>query len=212
MSRKNIVVSAIGIGIIAAVICGAIMGNEKAATEGNTETSVSGNDVSDNDVSGNVVSKEKIEEYVEKDVIMPDICGMVLDAATETLTNAGVTYYDIVWKEDAQHPYEVLSQDVAPGETVDTFLPVTIVVSSTELPQEETEEKNTVTVNSYLGFTIDDAVAEVIDDNLSIGGILKDESVENPYEFEVGIISVQSPEAGTEVDPQTEITLYYRGE
>lgn len=212
MSRKNIVVSAIGIGIITAVICGAIMRNEKTATEGNTETSVSGNDVSDNDVSDNVISKEKIEEYVEKDVIMPDICGMVLDAATETLTNAGVTYYDIVWKEDAQHPYEVLSQDVAPGETVDTFLPVTIVVSSTELPQEETEDKNTVTVNSYLGFTIDDAVVEVIDDNLSIGGILKDESVENPYEFEVGIISGQSPESGTEVDPQTEITLYYRGE
>ena len=70
MSRKNIVVSAIGIGIIAAVICGAIMGNEKTATEGNTETSVSGNDV-----SGNVVSKEKIEEYVEKDVIMPDEIG-----------------------------------------------------------------------------------------------------------------------------------------
>ena len=207
MSRKNIVVSAIGIGIIAAVICGAIMGNEKTATEGNTETSVSGNDV-----SGNVVSKEKIEEYVEKDVIMPDVCGMVLDAATETLTNAGVTYYDIVWKKDAEHPYEVLSQDVAPGETVDTFLPVTIVVSSTELPQEETEENNTVTVNSYLGFTIDDAVVEVIDDNLSIGGILKDESGENPYEFEVGIISGQSPEAGTEVDPQTEITLYYKGE
>lgn len=212
MSRKNIVISAIGIGIIAAVIYGAIMGNEKTATEGNTETSVSGNGVSDNDVSGNVVSKEKIEEYVEKDVIMPDVCGMVLDTATETLTNAGVTYYDIVWEEDAEHPYEVLSQDVAPGETVDTFLPVTIVVSSTELPQEETEEKNTVTVNSYLGFTIDDAVVEVIDDNLSIGGILKDESVENPYEFEVGIISAQSPEAGTEVDPQTEITLYYRGE
>lgn len=212
MSRKNIVVSAIGIGIIAAVICGVIMGNEKTATEGNTETSVSGNDVSGNDVSGNAVSKEKIEEYVEKEVIMPDVCGMVLDAATEALTNAGVTYYDIVWEEDAEHPYEILSQDVAPGETVDTFLPVTIVVSSTELPQEETEENNTVTVNSYLGFTIDDAVVEVIDDNLSIGGILKDESGENPYEFEVGIISGQSPEAGTEVDPQTEITLYYRGE
>lgn len=207
MSRKNIVVSAIGIGIIAAVICGAIMGNEKTATEGNTETSVSGNDV-----SGNVVSKEKIEEYVEKDVIMPDVCGMVLDAATETLTNAGVTYYDIVWEEDVEHPYEVLSQDIAPGETVDTFLPVTIVVSSTELPQEEIEEKNTVTVNSYLGYTIDDAVVEVIEDNLSIGGILKDESGENPYEFEMGMITRQSPEAGTEVDPQTEITLYYRGE
>lgn len=207
MSRKNIVVSAIGIGIIAAVICGAIMGNEKTATEGNTETSVSGNDV-----SGNVVSKEKIEEYVEKDVIMPDVCGMVLDAATETLTNAGITYYDIVWEEDVEHPYEVLSQDIAPGETVDTFLPVTIVVSSTELPQEEIEEKNTVTVNSYLGYTIDDAVVEVIEDNLSIGGILKDESGENPYEFEMGMITRQSPEAGTEVDPQTEITLYYRGE
>lgn len=207
MSRKNIVVSAIGIGIIAAVICGAIMGNEKTATEGNTETSVSGNDVSDN-----VVSKEKIEEYVEKDVIMPDVCGMVLDAATETLTNAGVTYYDIVWEEDVEHPYEVLSQDIAPGETVDTFLPVTIVVSSTELPQEEIEEKNAVTVNSYLGYTIDDAVVEVIEDNLSIGGILKDESGENPYEFEMGMITRQSPEAGTEVDPQTEITLYYRGE
>ncbi len=207
MSRKNIVVSAIGIGIIAAVICGVIIGNEKTATEGNTETSVSGNDVSDN-----VVSKEKIEEYVEKDVIMPDVCGMVLDAATETLTNAGVTYYDIVWEEDVEHPYEVLSQDIAPGETVDTFLPVTIVVSSTELPQEEIEEKNTVTVNSYLGYTIDDAVVEVIEDNLSIGGILKDESGENPYEFEMGMITRQSPEAGTEVDPQTEITLYYRGE
>lgn len=207
MSRKNIVVSAIGIGIIAAVICGVIIGNEKTATEGNTETSVSGNDVSDN-----VVSKEKIEEYVEKDLIMPDVCGMVLDAATETLTNAGVTYYDIVWEEDVEHPYEVLSQDIAPGETVDTFLPVTIVVSSTELPQEEIEEKNTVTVNSYLGYTIDDAVVEVIEDNLSIGGILKDESGENPYEFEMGMITRQSPEAGTEVDPQTEITLYYRGE
>ena len=207
MSRKNIVVSAIGIGIIAAVICGVIIGNEKTATEGNTETSVSGNDVSDN-----VVSKEKIEEYVEKDVIMPDVCGMVLDAATETLTNAGVTYYDIVWEEDVEHPYEVLSQDIAPGETVDTFLPVTIVVSSTELPQEEIEEKNTVTVNSYLGYTIDDAVVEVIEDNLSIGGILKDESGENPYEFEMGMITRQSPEAGTEVDPQTEVTLYYRGE
>ena len=207
MSRKNIVVSAIGIGIIAAVICGVIMENEKTATEGNTETSVSGNDV-----SGNVVSKEKIEEYVEKDVIMPDVCGMVLDAATETLTNAGVTYYDIVWEEDVEHPYEVLSQDIAPGETVDTFIPVTIVVSSTELPQEEIEEKNTVTVNSYLGYTIDDAVVEVIEDNLSIGGILKDESGENPYEFEMGMITRQSPEAGTEVDPQTEITLYYRGE
>lgn len=207
MSRKNIVVSAIGIGIIAAVICGVIIGNEKTATEGNTETSVSGNDVSDN-----VVSKEKIEEYVEKDVIMPDVCGMVLDAATETLTNAGVTYYDIVWEEDVEHPYEVLSQDIAPGETVDTFLPVTIVVSSTELPQEEIEEKNAVTVNSYLGYTIDDAVVEVIEDNLSIGGILKDESGENPYEFEMGMITRQSPEAGTEVDPQTEITLYYRGE
>ena len=207
MSRKNIVVSAIGIGIIAAVICGVIIGNEKTATEGNTETSVSGNDVSDN-----VVSKEKIEEYVEKDVIMPDVCGMVLDAATETLTNAGVTYYDIVWEEDVEHPYEVLSQDIAPGETVDTFLPVTIVVRSTELPQEEIEEKNAVTVNSYLGYTIDDAVVEVIEDNLSIGGILKDESGENPYEFEMGMITRQSPEAGTEVDPQTEITLYYRGE
>lgn len=207
MSRKNIVVSAIGIGIIAAVICGVIIGNEKTATEGNTETSVSGNDVSDN-----VVSKEKIEEYVEKDVIMPDVCGMLLDAATETLTNAGVTYYDIVWEEDVEHPYEVLSQDIAPGETVDTFLPVTIVVSSTELPQEEIEEKNAVTVNSYLGYTIDDAVVEVIEDNLSIGGILKDESGENPYEFEMGMITRQSPEAGTEVDPQTEITLYYRGE
>lgn len=207
MSRKNIVVSTIGIGITAAIICGAIIGNEKTATEGNTETSVSGNDVSDN-----VVSKEKIEEYVEKDVIMPDVCGMVLDAATETLTNAGVTYYDIVWEEDVEHPYEVLSQDIAPGETVDTFLPVTIVVSSTELPQEEIEEKNAVTVNSYLGYTIDDAVVEVIEDNLSIGGILKDESGENPYEFEMGMITRQSPEAGTEVDPQTEITLYYRGE
>lgn len=212
MSKKNIVVSAIGIGIIAAVICSVIMGNEKTATEGNTETSVSGNDVSGNDVSGNVVSKEKTEEYVEKDVIMPDVCGMVLDAATETLTNAGVTYYDIVWEEDVEHPYEVLSQDIAPGETVDTFLSVTIVVSSTELPQEEIEEKNTVTVNSYLGYTIDDAVVEVIEDNLSIGGILKDESGENPYEFEMGMITRQSPEAGTEVDPQTEITLYYRGE
>lgn len=207
MSRKNIVVSAIGIGIIAAVICGVIMGNEKTATEGNTETSVSGNDV-----SGNAVSKEKIEEYVEKDVIMPDVCGMVLDAATETLTNAGVTYYDIVWEEDIEHPYEVLSQDVAPGEIVDINVPVTIVVSSTELPQEEAEEKNTVTVDSYLGLTIDDAIVEVINDNLSIGGILKDESGENPYEFEMGMITRQSPEAGTEVDPQTEITLYYRGE
>lgn len=209
MSRKNIVVSAIGIGIIAAVICGAIMGNEKIATEGNTETSVSGNDVSDNDVSGNVVSKEKIEEYVEKDVIMPDICGMVLDAATEVLANAGVTYYDIVWEEDIERPYEVLSQDVAPGEIVDINVPVTIVVSSTELPR---EGKNTVTVDSYLGFTINDAVVKAINDNLSIGGILKDESGENPYELEIGMITRQSPEAGTEVDPQTEITLYYRGE
>lgn len=209
MSRKNIVVSAIGIGIIAAVICGAIMGNEKTATEGNTETSVSGNDVSDNDVSGNVVSKEKIEEYVEKDVIMPDICGMVLDAATEVLANAGVTYYDIVWEEDIERPYEVLSQDVAPGEIVNINVPVTIVVSSTELPR---EEKNTVTVDSYLGFTINDAVVKAINDNLSIGGILKDESGENPYELEIGMITRQSPEAGTEVDPQTEITLYYRGE
>lgn len=207
MSRKNIIVSAIGIGIIAAVICGALIGNEKPSTERNTEVSVSGNDV-----SANNVSEEAIEEYVEKDVIMPDVCGMVLDAATVELTNAGVTYYDIVWEENTEHPYEVLSQGVAPGEIVDTFLPVTIVVSNVELPQEQTEEKNTVTVNSYLGFTIDDAVVEVINDNLSIGGILKDESVENPYEFEVGIISVQSPEAGTEVDPQTEITLYYRGE
>ena len=145
-------------------------------------------------------------------MIMPDIYGMVFDAATEVLTNAGVTYYDIVWEEDIEHPYEVLSQDVAPGEVVDINVPVTIVVSSTELPQEETEEKNTVTVDSYLGLTIDDAVVEVINDNLSIGGILKDESGENPYEFEMGMITRQSPEAGTEVDPQTEITLYYRGE
>lgn len=207
MSRKNIVVSTIGIGITAAIICGAIMGNEKTATEGNTETSVSGNDV-----SGDDVSEEKIQEYVEKDVIMPDVYGMDLDAATAELTNAGVTYYDIVWEEDAEHPYEVLSQNVAPGEIVDTSLPVTIVVSSVELPQEETEEKNTVTVNSYLGFTIDGAVTRIIEDNLSIGGILKDESGENPYEFEMGMITRQSPEAGTEVDPQTEITLYYRGE
>ena len=56
MSRKNIVVSAIGIGIIAAVICGVVIRNEKTATEGNTETSVSGNDV-----SGNDVSEDKIE-------------------------------------------------------------------------------------------------------------------------------------------------------
>lgn len=207
MSRKNIVVSAIVIGIIAAVICGVVIRNEKTATEGNTETSVSGNDV-----SGNDVSEDKIEGYVEKDVIMQDVCGMVLDAATETLTNAGVTYYDIVWEEDIEHPYEVLSQDVAPGEIVDINVPVTIVVSSTELPQEEAEEKNTVTVDSYLGLTIDDAIVEVINDNLSIGGILKDESGENPYEFEMGMITRQSPEAGTEVDPQTEITLYYRGE
>ena len=183
------------------------MGNEKTATEGNTETSVSGNDV-----SGDDVSEEKIQEYVEKDVIMPDVYGMDLDAATVELTNAGVTYYDIVLEEDAEHPYEVLSQNVAPGEIVDTSLPVTIVVSSVELPQEETEEKNTVTVNSYLGFTIDGAVTRIIDDDLSIGGILKDESGENPYEFEVGMISRQSPEAGAEVDPQTEVTLYYRGE
>lgn len=207
MSRKNIVVSTIGIGITAAIICGAIMGNEKTATEGNTEISVSGNNV-----SGDDVSEEKIEEYVEKDVIMPDVYGMDLDAATAELANAGITYYDIVWEEDAEHPYEVLSQNVAPGKIVDTSLPVTIVVSSVELPQEETEEKNTVTVNSYLGFTIDGAVTRIIDDDLSIGGILKDESGENPYEFEIGIISGQSPEAGTEVDPQTEITLYYRGE
>ena len=207
MSRKNIVVSTIGIGITAAIICGAIMGNEKTATEGNTETSVSGNDV-----SGDDVSEEKIQEYVEKDVIMPDVYGMDLDAATVELTNAGVTYYDIVLEEDAEHPYEVLSQNVAPGEIVDTSLPVTIVVSSVELPQEETEEKNTVTVNSYLGFTIDGAVTRIIDDDLSIGGILKDESGENPYEFEVGMISRQSPQAGAEVDPQTEVTLYYRGE
>lgn len=207
MSRKNIVVSTIGIGITAAIICGAIMGNEKTATEGNTETSVSGNDV-----SGDDVSEEKIQEYVEKDVIMPDVYGMDLDAATAELTNAGVTYYDIVWEEDAEHPYEVLSQNVAPGEIVDTSLPVTIVVSSVELPQEETEEKNTVTVNSYLGFTIDGAVTRIIDDDLSIGGILKDESGENPYEFEVGMISRQSPEVGAEVDPRTEVTLYYRGE
>ena len=52
----------------------------------------------------------------------------------------------------------------------------------------------------------------MIEDNLSIGGILKDESGENPYEFEMGMITRQSPEAGTEVDPQIEITLYYRGE
>lgn len=207
MSRKNIVVSAIGIGIIAAVICGAVIRNEKPGTEENVEISVSGNDV-----SGNDVSEDKIEEYAEKDVIMPDIYGMVFDAATEVLTNAGVTYYDIVWKEDIEHPYEVLSQDVVPGEIVDINVPVTIVVSSTELPQEETEEKNTVTVDSYLGLTIDDAVVEVINDNLSIGGISKDESGENPYEFEMGMITRQSPEAGIEVDPQTEITLYYRGE
>lgn len=207
MSRKNIVVSTIGIGITAAIICGAIMGNEKTATEGNTETSVSGNDV-----SGDDVSEEKIQEYVEKDVIMPDVYGMDLDAATAELANAGITYYDIAWEEDAEHPYEVLSQNVAPGKNVDTSLPVTIVASSVELPQEETEEKNTVTVNSYLGFTIDSAVTRIIDDDLSIGGILKDESGENPYEFEVGMISRQSPEAGAEVDPQTEVTLYYRGE
>ena len=98
--------------------------------------------------------------------------------------------------------------------TVDTSSLVDIeqVQIQTELPQEEIEEKNTVTVNSYLGYTIDDAVVEVIEDNLSIGGILKDESGENPYEFEMGMITRQSPEAGTEVDPQTEITLYYRGE
>ena len=96
MSRKNIVVSTIGIGITAAIICGAIMGNKKTATEGNTETSVSGNDV-----SGDDVSEEKIQKYVEKDVIMPDVYGMDLDAATAELTNAGVTYYDIVLEEDA---------------------------------------------------------------------------------------------------------------
>lgn len=207
MSRKNIVISTIGIGITAAIICGAIMGNEKTATEGNTEISVSGHAV-----SGNDVSEEKTEEYVEEEATMPDVHGMVLDAATAELTNAGVTYYDIVWEEDTDHPYEVLSQSVAPGEIADTSIPVTIVVSSTELPQEETAEKNTVTVDNYLGLTIDDAITGIINDDLSIGGILKDEPGENPYEFEVGIISAQSPEAGTEVDPQTEITLYYRGE
>lgn len=209
MLRKNIAISAVGIVIVAAVICGAVIRNEKHATEGNVEISTSGTDVSGNDVSGNDVYEEKIEEYVEKEMIMPDICGMVLDAATEVLANAGVTYYDIVWEEDIERPYEVLSQDVAPGEIVNINVPVTIVVSSTELPR---EEKNTVTVDSYLGFTINDAVVKAINDNLSIGGILKDESGENPYELEIGMITRQSPEAGTEVDPQTEITLYYRGE
>ena len=150
------------------------------------------------------------DDITDKEAVMPDVRGLSLGIATTNMVEAGVNYYDIVWQEDAEHPHEVLSQSVAPGEVVDTSIPVTIVVSSSNIPEEEI--KNTITVGSYLGCTIDEAITRIIDDNLSIGGILEDKTGEKTNKFELGMISGQSPEAGTEVDPQTEVTLYYRGE
>lgn len=205
MSKKNIMVSALGLGIIV-IITGFTIINSKTAKQQNAID----NTVSSGDVSENNISESNADDITDKEAVMPDVCGLSLGIATTNMVEAGVNYYNIVWQEDAEHPHEVLSQSVAPGEVVDTSIPVTIVVSSSNIPEEEI--KNTITVGSYLGCTIDEAITRIIDDNLSIGGILEDKTGEKTNKFELGMISGQSPEAGTEVDPQTEVTLYYRGE
>lgn len=205
MSKKNIMVSALGLGIMV-IITGFTIINSKTTKQQNAID----NTVSSGDVSENNISESNADDTTDKEAVMPDVCGLSLGIATTNMVDAGVNYYDIVWQEDAEHPHEVLSQSVAPGEAVDTSIPVTIVVSSSNIPEEET--KNTITVGSYLGCTIDEAITRIIDDNLSIGGILEDKTGEKTNKFELGMISGQSPEAGTEADPQTEVTLYYRGE
>lgn len=211
MSRKNIVVSAVGIVIVIAIILTIkLNSNQKdyqdPVTDTVAETVEPNNGLPTPDNNTNT-EKEIIEENTP---IMPDVCGLILSEATKKMVNAGIRYYDIVWEEDSEHPSEVLSQGIAPGETVDTSVPVTIVVSNIELPLEENEYK--IIVGSYIGCTINEATENIIDDDLSIGGVYKETSNETQDNIEAGTVVRQTPEAGTEVDPQTEITLYYRGE
>lgn len=189
--------------------------NNKALSDTTDILDVSGNDISGNDISGNDFADNISEtEQQEEKNIMPNVIGMKIDDATYELVNNGITFYDIEWIDDEQHPGQVLEQNIPEGEEVDVSIPILIKVSSAEYFEEsEKDINNKIYIPGVVGENIDDAIIDISEAGLKIGGILPYEGyIEYSDFFEIGSVVAQDPSANTEVDAGTEVILYYKGE
>ena len=139
-----------------------------------------------------------LTQQEEETVKVPDLRGMTEDAAKEELKK-----YDLgIRVENERQPSnqyeegEVMSQDPSPDEEVEKHTTVTVVLSSGE-------EAKTTKVPNVVGRDESEAEEMIQDANLTVvhGEAQYSDDVDE------GEVISSSPEAGTEVDEGTEVTI-----
>ena len=134
----------------------------------------------------------------EESVKVPDVRGMTEDEAKEELNkyNLGIRVANESQPSNEYEEGEVMSQDPAAGEKTDAHTTVTVVLSSGE-------EAKTTEVPNVVGREESEAEEMLQDANLTVvhGEAQYSDDVDE------GKVISSSPEAGTEVEEGTEVTI-----
>jgi eukaryotic-like serine/threonine-protein kinase len=135
------------------------------------------------------------DEESTNPVVVPNVVGLLLDKATERLTDAGLIVGEVTERgSDTARVGEVLSQDPTNGETLNEGDAVNLVVAK-EVP--------TVLVPDVTEMTLADAQVALRAVKLDLGTTTQAPSDTIP----VGQIISQSPEAQTEVPEGTAVNV-----
>ena len=124
-----------------------------------------------------------------RQVIVPDVVGMSLEEATETLESEKLRVGDVTFQaaEDAE-PGEVLEQFPDAGEEVDARREVDLVVAQNQVPE-------------VVGLTQEEATAVLQDAGYEVAVNTE------PSEEEEGIVIAQEPDGGTQLEEGATVTI-----
>jgi serine/threonine-protein kinase len=137
--------------------------------------------------------------FEEKTITVPSVVGMSSEEASETIQAAGLIVGEVEREFDDQVPEgRVISQDPEAGSSVAASATIDFVLS---------RGKELVAVPELVGLTESEAIKAIDDAGLKL------ETIQREYDDGVpeGEVMRQSPDAGTEVEPDTRVTIVVSG-
>ena len=141
-----------------------------------------------------------VSEDAAESVVMIDLKGKTLDEAKTDLKKLGLNVTEAGTKiSDTYEKGQIIDQDVAKGETVNTGTTIKVTVSAGS----EEENAKDVDVPDVTGKTAEAAMAKLEDNNLTVS-----REFEFSNDVPSGQVIRQDPKAGKTVKEGTKVTIY----
>ena len=141
-----------------------------------------------------------VSEYAAESVVMIDLKGKTLDEAKTDLKKLGLNVTEAGTEiSDTYEKGQIIDQDVAKGETVNTGTTIKVTVSAGS----EEENAKDVDVPDVTGKTAEAAMAKLEDNNLTVS-----REFEFSNDVPSGQVIRQDPKAGKTVKEGTKVTIY----